>query len=89
MRTKWKMIGLGLRLPHSDLEAMSSSPQDCLERSMSKWLKRVDPPPTWQAIVDVLRSPLVNEHWLANYLEEKFCHDITSEAPVKGIIIEL
>ena len=51
VRTKWKMIGLGLRLQLSDLEAMSGSPQDCLARSMSKWLKGVDSSPTWQAIV--------------------------------------
>ena len=89
MRTKWKMIGLGLRLQHSDLEAMSGSPQDCLERSMSKWLKGVDPSPTWQAIVAVLRSPLVDEKKKAQDLEEKFCRDIPSEPPVKGIIIVL
>ena len=89
VRDKWKMIGLGLRLPHSDLEAISGSPQDCLERSMSKWLKRVDPPPTWQAIVAVLRSKVVGEERIAKELEEKFCRDIPSEAPVKGIIIAI
>ena len=89
VRTKWKMIGLGLRLPHSDLDAMSGSPQDCLQSSMSKWLKGVDPPPTWQAIVAVLRSRAVGEERIANELEEKFCRDIPSEAPVKGIIIAL
>ena len=89
MRTKWKMIGLGLRLRSSDLEAMSGSPQDCLESSMSKWLKRVDPSPTWKAIVAVLRSKVVDEEGRAKELEEKFCRDIPSEPPVKGIIIAL
>ena len=87
VRTNWKMIGLGLRLPHSDLEAMSGSPQECLERSMSKWLKGIDTVPTWQAIVAVLRSPLLDEKKKAKELEDKFCCDIPSETCVKGIII--
>ena len=56
---------------------------------MSKWLKGVDPSPTWQAIVAVLRSRLVDEKKKAQDLEEKFYHDIPSEPPVKGIIIVL
>ena len=84
VRAKWKMIGLGLRLPHSDLDAMSGSHLECLESSMSKWLKRVDPSPTWKAIVDVLRSKVVGEEGRAKELEN---HDIPSEPPVKGIII--
>ena len=85
VRTKWRMIGLGLRLRHSDLEAMSGSPQDCLESTMSKWLKRVDPPPTWQAIVAVLRSPLVDEKMKAKDLEERFCLEISSVSRVQGL----
>ena len=89
VRTKWYMIGLGLRLRPPDLDAMSGNPQDCLKSSLSKWLKGIDPPPTWQAIVAVLRSPLVDEKRKAKELEEKFCRDIPSEAPMKGIIIAL
>ena len=89
VRTKWYMIGLGLRLRPPDLEAMSGSPLECLQSSVSKWLKGVDPPHTWQAIVAVLRSKVVGEEGIAKELEEKFCRDIPSEPPVKGIIVAL
>ena len=73
MRSKWKVIGLGLRVPPSDLEAMSGSPLECLQSSLTKWLKGIDPPPTWEALVDVLRSRVVGEEKKAQELEEKFC----------------
>ena len=72
-RTKWKLIGLGLRLPHSDLDAMSGDPLECLENSLSKWLKGIDPLPTWDALIAVLRSRVVGEDKKAQELEEKFC----------------
>ena len=73
VRSKWKVIGLGLRVPPSDLEAMSGDPLDCLQSSLTKWLKGTDPPPTWKALVAVLRSPVVGEEKKAQELEEKFC----------------
>ena len=73
MRSKWKVIGLGLGVPPSDLEAMSGNPQECLERLLTKWLKGIDPPPTWEALVAVLRSRVVGEERKAQELEEKFC----------------
>ena len=73
MRSKWKVIGLGLRVPPSDLEAMSGDPLECLQSSLTKWLKRMDPPPTWDALVAVLRSRVVGEEKKAQELEEKFC----------------
>ena len=85
VRAKWKMIGLGLRLPHSDLEAMSGSHLECLQSSVSKWLKGIDPPPTWQAIVAVLRSKVVGEEGIAKELEEKYCHDVPSVSRMQGL----
>ena len=83
------MIGLGLRLEPSDLDAMSGSVLDCLQSSLSKWLKGIDPPPTWEALVAVLRSPVVGEEKKAQELEEKFCSGTTilpdTPTPVKGI----
>ena len=38
------------------------------------WLKTaVNPPPTWEAVVSALRSPLVNEKKVAAQLESKYC----------------
>ena len=72
-RTKWKMIGLGLRLPPTDLEAMSGDHLECLANSLKQWLNGIDPLPTWDALIVVLRSPTVGEKKKAQELEEKFC----------------
>ena len=82
MRSKWKVIGLGLRVPPPDLEAMSGSPLECLQSSLTKWLKGIDPPPTWKALVAVLRSRVVGEEKKAQELEEKFC---VSTSPLSDI----
>ena len=72
VRSKWKVIGLGLRVPPSDLDAMNGSPLECLQSSLTKWLKGIDPLPTWDALVGVLRSRVVGEEKKAQELE-KFC----------------
>ena len=73
VRTKWKLIGLGLRLPPSDLDAMRGDSLECLQNSLSQWLKEIDPLPTWDALIAVLRSRVVGEKKKAQELEEKFC----------------
>ena len=41
------------------------------------WLKTaVDPPPTWEAVVTALRSPSVNEKYMAEQLESKYCASV-------------
>ena len=41
---------------------------------LKHWLKTaVDPPPTWEAVVMALRSPIVNEMSVAAQLESKYC----------------
>jgi hypothetical protein len=72
-RTKWKMIGLGLHLPPPDLDAMSGNHLECLENSLKQWLNGIDPLPTWDALIAVLRLPTVGEKKKAKELEEKFC----------------
>ena len=73
MSSKWKVIGLGLGVRPSDLEAMGGSPLECLQSSVTKWLKRTDPPPTWEALVALLRSRVVGEKNKAQELEGKYC----------------
>ena len=38
-----------------------------------KFLRRIDPKPTWTDIVDALKSPLVGMPKLAEEIEAKFC----------------
>jgi len=75
-RTKWYDIGLELKVPVGTLdsiEAQSDDTKKCLLEALKHWLKTVDPKPTWQALVDALRSCVVEENQLANSLEEKHC----------------
>ena len=75
-RTKWYDIGLELKVPVGTLEsieAQSDDPKKCLLEALKHWLKTVDPKPTWQVLVDALRSCVVEENQLANSLEEKHC----------------
>ena len=50
-----------------------SSTQDCLLEVLKKWLRRVNPYPTWKAIVDALKSIVVGEEKLAHKLEDEYC----------------
>ena len=75
-RTKWYDIGLELKVPVGTLDsikAQSDDPKECLLEALKHWLKTVDPKPTWQVLVDALRSCVVEENQLANSLEEKHC----------------
>ena len=98
VRAKWKQIGLGLFFPESDLDAISGTPQECLQKLLSKWLKRLEPLPTWDRLVAVLRSRVIGEEKKAQELEEKFCdaqkhesvtptHSDTAAIPTPGSII--
>ena len=81
-RCKWKMIGLGLRIPPSDLDAMSSAnPLECLQSILKKWLSGINPPPMWETLLSVLRSRLVGEKRKAQELEEKYCACAPSPPP--------
>ena len=79
VRTKWKLIGLGLLIPESDIDAISGTPQHCLQSLLSNWLKRLEPLPTWDRLVTVLKSPVLGEEKKAQQLEERFCDDPKTE----------
>ena len=75
-RTKWYYIGLELKVPWVTLDSIKAQSDDEQERlleALKHWLKTVDPKPTWQVLVDALRSCVVEENQLANSLEEKHC----------------
>ena len=75
-RTKWYFIGLKLKVPVDTLDSIktqSDDPNECLLQVLKHWLKMVDPKPMWEALVDALRGRLVEEHQLANSVEEKYC----------------
>ena len=84
VRVNWYNIGLELGIPYTELNCfrkMYSDPSDSLREVLIHWLRTtVDPPPTWEAVVSVLRSLIVNEMNVAAQLESKYC------APMQDIM---
>ena len=80
---KWHHIGLYLEPKiESDiigsLKNISASHPgqpviEYLSEMLACWLKKVDPKPSWKAIVAALRNPVVDEELLAQKLEQKYC----------------
>ena len=69
-------VGLDLKLPTDVLDGIVSRYADDRDRLLhviKEFLKRIDPKPTWRAIVDALKSPTVNMPQLAEKIEAKFC----------------
>lgn len=73
MANKWKAIGVCLGI--GDLKTIESKhrgdPQDCLLGMLEAWLNRVNPPPTWSAVIEAVEF-LGNEQ-LGKELKEKYC----------------
>ena len=46
---------------------------ECLLEMLATWLKRTNPPPTWEGLAKALESPAVGEGHLAQQLRDKYC----------------
>ena len=72
---KWELIGIYLHLPMSTLKTIAEErqhdPHKCLIGMLEVWLKRVDPRPTWSAIIEAVK--FLGEEQLARELREKYC----------------
>ena len=54
---KWKNIGALLNISDSILEKISADEDgvdDCLRAMLAKWLKQVEPAPTWAELMDAV-----------------------------------
>ena len=73
VNTKWYNLGLelGLRPPTLDsIDAKyNSDPSQCFRQVLKEWLNGVNPPPTWQAMVNALKSPTVSQYKLAEQIQ--------------------
>ena len=71
---KWEPIGIYLHLSMATLKAFAAErqhdPHKCLIGMLEVWLKRVDPPPTWSAIIEAVE--FLGEEQLARELKEKY-----------------
>ena len=69
---KWKAIGIYLEI--SDLDSIETKHHGdthlCLLEMLDAWLKRVDPPPTWSAIIDAVE--FLGEEQLGRELRNEY-----------------
>ena len=72
---QWVNIGLNLELSYTDIDRIRIDFNDEERRFMevlNKWQKNGNPSFTWNTLVQVLQSPTVNEHQLAEKIRDKF-----------------
>ena len=76
IRRKWHDIGIELDLPKPELdnfrEQHNNDFKECLKEMITKWLKRTNPRPTWEALIEVLKGPVIEEEALAENLATKY-----------------
>ena len=71
---KWFDIGLKLKLSVGTLERVRdqySDPATALREMLLHWLKKIDPPPTWEGLACALESRTVGEPRMAEQLRIK------------------
>ena len=77
-RMKWMDIGVELDLDITDLNAIESMHRGdigrCFVEMLTLWLKQVDIPPTWSAIVAALREPIIGFEPLAEIVDSKYAN---------------
>ena len=72
---KWEDIGLLLDLETGRLDTIRSDHHDsqvCFREMLKLWLKQVDPPPTWSAIIEAIE--VFEYESLAEELKKKYCN---------------
>ena len=81
---KWKSVAIQLQIGMGAIDAVCRDKHDSFDRFMSildMWERSSCPPFTWNTLVNVLKSPSVNEKELAKQLEREFCGvDVTSNS---------
>ena len=73
VRNEWYNLGLELGQRAATLDSIdakyNSDPSQCFRQVLKEWLKGVNPPPTWQAMVNALKSPTVEQSHLAEKIQ--------------------
>ncbi len=47
----------------------------CLTGMLEHWLTQTDPPPSWSALIEALRSPTVGQRDIASEIETRIARD--------------
>ena len=82
-------VGLNLKLPTVILDSIMLQYSDNLDRLLhilKEFLNRVEPRPTWSAVVIALQSPSVGLLELAEKIENKYCSTPKLE-PDRGMLL--
>ena len=71
-RSEWYNIGLKLGISPDTLDAITSTgrdnPSTCFRDMLKEWLNNGNPRPTWAAVAEALKSPMVGYGHLAEKL---------------------
>ena len=73
---KWYSLGIQLQVPVGILRCIrreNHGMSECLLEMLISWLKRTNPPPTWEALAEALKGPPVEEGHVAQHLRDKYC----------------
>ena len=77
---KWEEIGVSLQLEPGLLEIIKEDhPKDsraCLREVLKEWMKQVEPPPSWSAIIKAVKD--CGYRPLARTLREKYLPDTSN-----------
>ena len=72
---KWEDIGIQLGIDDRKLTQIKSSysndTKSCLREMLRLWIARVDPPPSWSAMIDALMT--LGDEELASKLKCRYC----------------
>ena len=82
--TMWYNLGLQLKVPVDTLKTFEIDYQSCSDRLrevITTWLKNGENP-TWCAIVEALRSPVIREANLAKKIHQEHCS--SAQTPAHG-----
>ena len=78
----WEDIGIELEVDDDKLVQIrtnfSEDRKKCLREMMREWLKVNNPPPSWEAIVQVMAD--IGEDELATHLQSKYILQLSHEA---------
>ena len=78
------MIGVLLDIPKIQLAGIAEKYRgdlhSCLVAMLETWLKRVDPPATWAAIIEAVE--FLGEEQLGEELRDKYCGEHVNNAAV-------
>ena len=79
--SKWKMFGIQLEVPVSELDTYPS--HNCLECYacvFASWERKGSPELSWETVIGVLESPIISERRLAVEIREKMALTTTTSS---------